>query len=207
MPKYPRSWRNFRPEAPHAGTAQGHCGHGIRLSRPIHCRVLGLDPGSIRTGYGVIECGAEEPRHVASGMVRVQGSTLAQRLRHIYEAVCELVERHRPDEIAVERVFVARNVDSALKLGQARGVTLCAAASRGAPVFEYAPRAIKLAVVGYGNAEKLQVARMVRGLLAIEVPLQADAADALAVCLCHGQNRRLARLTALAAPLFTPPPA
>jgi crossover junction endodeoxyribonuclease RuvC len=91
---------------------------------------------------------------------------------------------------------MSRNADSALKLGQARGVALCAAASLGAPVFEYAPRAIKLAVVGYGAAEKPQVAHMVRGMLALQIELVADAADALAICLCHGQTRRLAALTA-----------
>lgn len=161
--------------------------------------MLGLDPGSIRTGFGVIQCGAQDPQHVASGLIKVQGVSLAQRLRHIYESVCELVELYQPAEIAIESVFVHRNVDSALKLGQARGVTLCAAASRGAPVYEYAPRAVKLAVVGYGNAEKTQVAHMVRAMLAIEARLGADAANALAICLCHGQNRRLAALTAQAA--------
>jgi crossover junction endodeoxyribonuclease RuvC len=195
MPKYPRSWRNFQPAAPAAVAAVAR---SVSMPRATQCRVLGLDPGSIRTGFGVVECGSGEPRHIASGMIRVQGESLALRLRHIYEAICELVELHQPDEIAIERVFVHRNVDSALKLGQARGVTLCAAASRGAPVYEYAPRAIKLAVVGYGNAEKPQVAHMVRAMLAIEAQLQADAADALAICLCHGQNRRLAALTALA---------
>jgi crossover junction endodeoxyribonuclease RuvC len=198
MPKYPRSWRNFQPGAPAAGVATLNLVQSVSIPRATPCRILGLDPGSIRTGFGVVDCGSSEPRHIANGMIKVRGETLAQRLRHIYEAVCELVELYRPDEIAIERVFVSRNVDSALKLGQARGVTLCAAASRGAPVYEYAPRAIKLAIVGYGNAEKLQVEQMVRGMLAIEARLQADAADALAICLCHGQSRRLAALTALA---------
>jgi crossover junction endodeoxyribonuclease RuvC len=195
MPKYPRSWRSFQPGVAVAAAPAA----SVSLARATSCRVLGLDPGSIRTGFGVIQCGAHDPRHVANGLIKVQGASLAQRLRHIYEAVCELVELHQPDEIAIERVFVHRNVDSALKLGQARGVTLCAAASRGAPVYEYAPRAIKLAVVGYGNAEKTQVAHMVRGMLGLEVLPGADAADALAICLCHGQSRRLAALTALAA--------
>ncbi|MEO7774966.1 MAG: crossover junction endodeoxyribonuclease RuvC [Steroidobacteraceae bacterium] len=193
MPKYPRSWRNFQPAAGVRVMPQS-----VTLPDSDRCRVLGLDPGSIRTGFGVIDCGQHDPRHVANGTIKVAGATLAQRLRHIYEAICELVELHQPDEIAIERVFVHRNVDSALKLGQARGVTLCAAASRGAPVYEYAPRAIKLAVVGHGGAEKTQVVHMVRGLLTIEAELGADAADALAICLCHSQSRRMAALAALA---------
>ncbi len=160
------------------------------------CRVLGLDPGSLRTGFGVVDCDGPERRHIASGCIVVRGASLADRLRHIYSEVTTVVATYRPAEIAIERVFMSRNADSALKLGQARGVALCAAASLGAPVFEYAPRAIKLAVVGYGNAEKLQVAHMVRAMLQLTVELQADAADALAISLCHGQTRRLAALAA-----------
>jgi crossover junction endodeoxyribonuclease RuvC len=163
------------------------------------CRVLGLDPGSIRTGYGIIDCDGPDQRYVAAGCIRTQGDTLSQRLRHIYVSLTELVEMHRPDEIAIERVFVHRNPDSALKLGQARGVAMCAAALLGAPVFEYAPRAIKLALVGTGSAEKLQVAHMVKAILAIDIALGLDASDALAVSLCHGQSRRLNLLTAGAA--------
>jgi crossover junction endodeoxyribonuclease RuvC len=116
------------------------------------------------------------------------------RLQRIYAALSALVGEHHPDVIAIERVFVHRNPDSALKLGQARGVALCAAAALGASVHEYAPRAIKLAVTGYGAAAKPQVAHMVRTLLRLEPKLAADAADALAAALCHAQSRRLGGL-------------
>jgi crossover junction endodeoxyribonuclease RuvC len=158
------------------------------------CRVLGLDPGSLRTGFGVIQCGGTEPAHVASGCINVKGSDMVVRLRRIFEGVSALVIEHRPDMIAIERVFIHRNPDSALKLGQARGVALCAAAALGAEVYEYAPRAIKLAVTGYGAAEKSQVTRMVCALLALTSAPGADAADALAVALCHAHARRVVDL-------------
>ncbi|MEP7313768.1 MAG: crossover junction endodeoxyribonuclease RuvC [Pseudomonadota bacterium] len=185
------SWRGFDPDAPRAAEA-------TTASVALRCRVLGLDPGSLRTGYGIIDCDGPVQRFVDAGCIRTQGASAAARLRCIYEAVAALVETHRPDEVAIERVFVHRNPDSALKLGQARGVALCAAALHGAMVFEYAPRAIKLALVGHGNAEKLQVAHMVKAILAIELTLGLDASDALAVGLCHGQSRRLNALTAAA---------
>jgi crossover junction endodeoxyribonuclease RuvC len=116
------------------------------------------------------------------------------RLLRIYAAVSALVAEHRPDMVAIERVFMHRNPDSALKLGQARGVALCAAASLGASVHEYAPRAIKLAVTGYGAAAKPQVAQMVTTLLQLSIVLRADAADALAAALCHAQTRRIGAL-------------
>jgi crossover junction endodeoxyribonuclease RuvC len=156
--------------------------------------VLGLDPGSQRTGYGVIDCRAGRERHVTSGCIDVGGRDMVVRLQRIYGAITALVLEHRPDVVAIERVFVHRNPDSALKLGQARGVALCAAASLGASVHEYAPRAIKMAITGYGAAAKPQVAQMVRSLLMLEFKLAADAADALAVALCHSQTRRLGAL-------------
>jgi crossover junction endodeoxyribonuclease RuvC len=115
-----------------------------------------------------------------------------------------LIEAHRPDEIAIERVFVHRNPDSALKLGQARGAAICAALGRGASAHEYAPRAIKLAVSGYGAADKAQVAQMVTALLRLECHPVADAADALAVALCHAQTRRMAALATAPAPATAP---
>jgi crossover junction endodeoxyribonuclease RuvC len=160
------------------------------------CRILGLDPGSLRTGYGLIDCDGATERHVASGCIAVGSGDFATRLRRIYEAVSALVEAHRPGEIAIERVFMHRNPDSALKLGQARGAALCAAVLHGAGAHEYAPRAIKLAVSGYGAAEKGQVAQMVTMLLQLGAQPSADAADALAVALCHAQTRRLASLGA-----------
>jgi crossover junction endodeoxyribonuclease RuvC len=185
MPRYAsRSWRAFDPDAITAPPAQ------VPAAQPR--RILGLDPGSIRTGYGVVDCIAGREQHVASGCVKAAGAILANRLRHIHEQVLLLVEQYAPDEVAIERVFMHRNADSALKLGQARGAALSAAVARGALVHEYAPRAIKLAVVGTGAADKAQVSHMVQVLLGIGKPATADAADALAIALCHAQARRVA---------------
>src|SRR5262249_33668464 len=142
-------------------------------------RILGLDPGSRRTGFGLIECRGSQLVVVAPGCLDVATASPSERLRLIFEGLQRLMGEHAPGEVAIERVFVSRNVDSALKLGQARGAALCAI-PRGVPVFEYAPRAIKLAVVGTGSAEKLQVAHMIRVLLSLSERPQADAADALA---------------------------
>ncbi len=120
----------------------------------------------------------------------LEDAGVARRLRAIFEAVDELIARHRPDEVAVERVFMSRNADSALKLGQARGAAL-SAVPRGTSVFEYAPRAIKVAVVGFGGADKQQVAHMMRALLGLTGRLQADASDALAVAVCHAHSRHV----------------
>jgi len=163
-------------------------------------RILGLDPGSRRTGFGVIECRGQELRVVAHGCLNVAAAAPARRLRLIFEGLVALMCEHAPAEVAVERVFVSRNPDSALKLGQARGAALCAIPA-GVPVFEYAARAVKLAVVGSGAAEKFQVAHMMRVLLALTERPGADAADALAVAVCHAHARRLALLAQQAAPL------
>jgi crossover junction endodeoxyribonuclease RuvC len=190
MPRYRTlSWRTFDPDAPVAG--------GIAVPAvPEGLRVLGLDPGSRTTGYGVIEWQNGRWMHLAHGCVAVPpGGTGAGRLRWIFERLNELIALHRPGEVAIERVFVNRNVDSALKLRQARGAALCAV-PHGLAVFEYAPRAVKLALVGSGAAQKPQVAHMVRAMLGLEGRLAADAADALAVALCHAHSRQLARLAA-----------
>jgi crossover junction endodeoxyribonuclease RuvC len=142
----------------------------------------------------VIDCSGSTLTIVAQGCIATAGGPLADRLRVIHTKVSDLIGLHQPQEIAVERVFLAKNADSALKLGQARGAAL-AAVPAALVVHEYAPRAIKLAVVGVGGAEKSQVAHMVRQLLAIEIKLAADAADALAVAICHAHSRnRLDRL-------------
>jgi crossover junction endodeoxyribonuclease RuvC len=161
-------------------------------------RILGLDPGSRRTGFGLIECRGAELHVLAHGCLNVAHAAPAARLRLIFEGLQALMGEHHPAEVAVERVFVSRNVDSALKLGQARGAALCAI-PQGIPVFEYAPRAIKLAVVGSGAAEKLQVLHMVRVLLSLRERPGADAADALAVAVCHAHARALGLLAAGAA--------
>ena len=163
-------------------------------------RILGLDPGSVRTGFGVIDCDGTVQRHVASGCIRPPAGTMALRLRYIYDAIADLVAVHAPAEIAIERVFMHRNPDSALKLGQARGVALCAAVLGGASVYEYAPRAVKLALVGHGGAEKDQVQHMVCAILALPAPATFDASDALAIGLCHGQTRVLGVLVEAEAP-------
>ena len=150
--------------------------------------MLGLDPGSRRTGFGVIDCRSGALTVVAHGCLEVSGASPAARLRIIFEGLQALVCEHHPHEVAVERVFVSRNADSALKLGQARGAALCAVPPA-VPVFEYAPRAVKLAVVGSGGAEKFQVAHMIRVLLALRESPGADACDALAVAVCHAHAR------------------
>jgi crossover junction endodeoxyribonuclease RuvC len=164
----------------------------VRAAAALPRRVLGIDPGSVRMGFGVIDCKVRGETHVASGCIRPVGADLASRLRHIHEQVLAVVTQYEPDEIAIERVFMHRNADSALKLGQARGAALCAAVALGAAVYEYAPRAIKLAVVGTGAADKAQVSHMVQVLLSIGEPDTADISDALAIALCHVQNRRTA---------------
>jgi crossover junction endodeoxyribonuclease RuvC len=180
-----RSWRAFDPAVAAAAPP----------APPPDVRILGLDPGSRRTGFGVVECRDGQLRLLAQGCLDVSGAAPAARLRLIFEGLAALFGEHTPGEVAVERVFVSRNVDSALKLGQARGAALCAVPG-GVPVFEYAPRAIKLALVGSGGAEKFQVAHMVRVLLGVPGPLSADAADALAVAVCHAHARRLSALAA-----------
>lgn len=153
-------------------------------------RILGIDPGSRFTGFGIIESdGRRSARYVTSGCVRVSGESWAERLGVIFSAVDELVTTHRPQEMAIERVFMHRNADSALKLGQARGAAICAVIQHQVPVHEYSPAEIKQSVVGRGNAAKEQVQHMVRILLNLPGSPQADAADALAAALCHGNTR------------------
>ena len=173
------AWRAYKP--PSAVAA--------RPRAPLAVRVLGLDPGSRITGFGIIDAGGVAPRYVASGAIRTGSGDFASRLHTIHSGVAALVAEYRPGEVAIERVFVNRNPDSALKLGQARGAALCATFGCGAQLFEYTPREVKLGVVGSGAAEKHQVQRMVRALLALEEVLGADAADALAVALCHAHGR------------------
>jgi crossover junction endodeoxyribonuclease RuvC len=157
---------------------------------PARVRILGLDPGSQCTGYAVVETG---PRvtYVVSGSIRTRGGALAERLQEIFIGVDRLSNEYRPDEVAIERIFMHRNADSALKLGQARGAALSGTFAVRPRVFEYAPREVKLAVVGTGGAQKEQVQLMVRRLLNLSGPLGADAADALAIALCHAHSRNL----------------
>jgi crossover junction endodeoxyribonuclease RuvC len=150
-------------------------------------RVFGVDPGSLRTGYGCIDTDGSRHRLVACGAITTPaGAAFPEKLLAIYRALGQLLRTHKPDCVAVENVFHATNVRSALKLGHARGVALLAAVEGGYPVIEYTPAEIKLALVGYGRAEKHQVGEMVRLLLGLnEVPEPHDASDALAVAICH----------------------
>lgn len=154
-------------------------------------RILGIDPGSRITGFGIIDVDGSRVRHVANGAIRTADGAFPQRLRCIFEQLSRVLEEYRPDAVAVEQVFVNRNVDSALKLGQARGAAICAAVIRDLPVAEYTPMQIKQAVVGSGGASKEQVQFMVRALLKLAQAVQPDAADALAAALCHNQHRPL----------------
>ena len=154
-------------------------------------RVLGIDPGSRRTGYGVIDVEGDALRYVASGCISASDGEFTARLAEIYRGVDEVIATHKPAEMAVEAVFLARNPQSALKLGQARGVAIAAAVGAALPVREYAARAVKLAVAGSGCATKAQVGYMVRALLQLPAQPPADAADALAVAICHVNTRPL----------------
>jgi crossover junction endodeoxyribonuclease RuvC len=150
-------------------------------------RVFGVDPGSLRTGYGCIDTDGSRHRLVACGAITTPaGAAFPEKLLAIYRALGQLLRKHRPDCVVVENIFHAANVRSALKLGHARGVALLAAVEGGYPLVEYTPAEIKLAVVGYGRAEKHQVGEMVRLLLGLDaVPQPHDASDALAVAICH----------------------
>jgi len=148
--------------------------------------ILGIDPGSRLTGFGVIESHGSKLRYISSGCIRIDTSEdLAYRLKQIYTCVSELIDTHQPNEFAIEQVFMGKNVDSALKLGQARGTAIVAASMQDIPVFEYAARAVKQAVTGRGGADKEQVQHMVQVLLKLPGKPQADAADALAIAISH----------------------
>lgn len=147
------------------------------------------------TGYGVVDHDDDHPVYVASGAIRVEPEPFPKRLKQIFDGVSAIVGQYRPDEFAIEQVFMHRNADSALKLGQARGAAICAVLSRDLAVFEYAPRQIKQALVGTGGADKVQVRHMVKVLLglALQQSMQIDASDALGVALCHAHYRHTAR--------------
>jgi crossover junction endodeoxyribonuclease RuvC len=163
------------------GQGQGQGQRGPR-------RILGIDPGSRITGYGLIDSDGRASRHVASGCIQAADAPWPQRLGRIFRGVLDVVQLYRPAELAVEQVFFARNAASALKLGQARGAAICAALSVGVEVHEYAPRAVKQAVVGTGGADKVQVQHMVKIILSLQHEVAEDQADALAVAICHAHT-------------------
>ncbi len=152
--------------------------------------ILGIDPGSRKTGFGIINhvCGRNE--YVTSGVIRLPEGALPERLRIIFESVSVLLEQHSPQELAVEQVFMARSAGSALKLGQARGAAIVACVAQNMPVAEYSARQIKQSVVGTGAADKEQVQHMVRVLLGLPAAPAEDAADALAAALCHAHTQQ-----------------
>ncbi|WP_198242961.1 crossover junction endodeoxyribonuclease RuvC [methane-oxidizing endosymbiont of Gigantopelta aegis] len=153
-------------------------------------RILGIDPGSRITGYGIIEAGVNSSRYIASGSIRIKADTFPQRLKQVFDGITEVIAMYSPEQMAIEQVFMHKNADSALKLGQARGAAICAALNCDLPVHEYAARQIKQALVGKGNADKAQVQHMVKILLNIQGTLQVDAGDALGVCLCHSHHQQ-----------------
>ncbi len=157
-------------------------------------RILGIDPGSQRTGVGIIDVDATgKATHVHHApLVLLGAEDFPQRLKRLLTGLSEIIEIWKPEEVAIERVFMARNPDSALKLGQARGAAICAAVLRDLPVHEYAAKEVKLAVVGKGGAEKQQIQHMVGIMLGLHGKLQADAADALAIALTHAHVRATA---------------
>lgn len=169
-------------------------------------RILGIDPGSRFTGFGVIEVNGDRVNCVVHGVIKTGGKTTGrtagmagdntggyefpQRLGVIFSGIRDIIQSHKPDQCAVESVFLSRNADSALKLGQARGAALCAAIEQGLPVSEYSPRSVKQAIVGRGGADKVQVKHMVAVLLQVRGEISEDAADALAVALCHQHTQQ-----------------
>jgi crossover junction endodeoxyribonuclease RuvC len=148
--------------------------------------ILGVDPGTQTTGYGIVEKGKGKVVHRGHGEIRMKrGEGLSISLGKIYDQLMEVMEEYRPDVMALEDIFYGKNVKSLVKLGQARGVAILAASQRDIPLYEYAPLVVKKAVVGYGRAEKGQVQHMVKAILALRKPPPPDASDALAVAICH----------------------
>lgn len=156
--------------------------------------ILGIDPGSIRTGFGIIQSEKQNLVHITHGTIHAKGDTIAARLYFIYEELSKIIALHKPDEAAIEEVFMQVNVQSALKLGQARGAALIAIARHAVLVHEYSPRVIKKTAVGYGAASKEQIQFMMRAQLKLSANPQADAADALAIAICHAQHRTIKSL-------------
>jgi len=157
-------------------------------------RILGIDPGFRVTGFGIIDTDGQSSRYVAHGNIKSTHDEPAERLKNIFSVVREVIAEYQPQELAIEKVFVAKNADSALKLGQARSAAMCATFESGIPVHEYAARLVKQSLTGRGGADKSQVEHMVRVLLSYSGALTNDEADALGIALCHAHTRSLNRL-------------
>lgn len=152
-------------------------------------RILGIDPGSINTGYGLIDIDGNHSTHIDNGIIRIQGEDLAAKLKCIFSGLTDLIEQYQPDEMSIEKVFMHRNADSALKLGQARGAAITACTMQNLPTFEYTANQVKQATVGKGHATKQQVQHMIKVLLCLKEVPASDAADGLAIALCHAHSR------------------
>ena len=151
-------------------------------------RVIGIDPGSRITGYGLVDTDGFRHKYVSSGFIQIKADTLSDKLGIIFSEVSKIVSTWQPESMAIEQVFVKHNVDSALKLGQARGAAICAGVQAELPIGEYTPRAIKKAVVGSGAADKQQIQHMIQRLLSLDELPQSDEADALAIAICHAHH-------------------
>ncbi len=157
-------------------------------------RVLGIDPGSRVTGFGLIETDGVRSRHLHSGCIRTASGEFPARLGEIFNGIRDVLSEWQPQEVAIEQVFVSRNASSALKLGQARGAAISAIVTHGLPVFEYTPAAVKQGLVGNGRAEKEQVQHMVRVILSMQTSMSLDESDALAIALCHAHSNATRRM-------------
>jgi crossover junction endodeoxyribonuclease RuvC len=157
-------------------------------------RLLGVDPGSVKTGVGIIDVQGNHIRHIFHSVIRTGKGEFDERLHILFRDLSEIIARYKPDDAAMEDVFVSKNVGSALKLGQARGALVAACGSHGLRVSAYSPTKVKQAVVGFGRAEKDQVGHMVRMLLHPPEPVPEDAADALAVAICHAHHAPMKNL-------------
>ena len=153
-------------------------------------RIIGIDPGSRRTGYGIIDVVGSKITYVSSGIIRVPQQSLPERLKLIFDAVTQIIAEYQPEHLGIEEVFVAHNASSALKLGQARGAAIVAAVNAQLPVGEYSARSVKQSIVGTGAADKKQVQQMIVQLLKLSSAPAEDAADALAVAICHAHSMR-----------------
>jgi len=162
---------------------------GAKAAKVALTRIIGIDPGSVITGYGVIESDGARSFHLAHGHIRVKGDSFAERLGCIFKELSDVIDEWHPEQVAIEQVFISVNPMSALKLGQARGAAITAAVTQGLPVSEYAAKSVKQVVTGRGSASKEQVQTMIKALLQITKPIQVDAADGLAIAVCHAHSR------------------
>ena len=151
-------------------------------------RILGIDPGSVKTGYGIIESNGQQSRYVASGFIKLPADNLPSKLGQIFSEISDVIGELQPEHMAVEQVFLSKNASSALKLGHARGAAITAGVHAGIEIYEYSAKAVKQSTVGYGAASKEQIQHMIFRLLNIRKVLQEDEADALAVALCHAHT-------------------